>query len=137
MIRVILLSVALSAALPAQSFISELKAEPNPVRRAEKALAYADNAFASAHEFYDHGNVPKGDELLDNMTAALRECVQSLRATHKPGVYKKAELNVAMLQRRMQGLLDDIDVQNRGWADYTNRKLEEIHDALLNGVMRK
>lgn len=137
MIRVVLLSIAISTAVHAQSFISELKAEPNPVRRAQKALTLADDAFESAHQYYSSGNVQKGDELLDNMTAALRECVQSLGSAHKPVMYKRAELNVATLQRRMQGLLDDIDAQQRGWAEYTNRKLEEIHEALLDGVMRK
>lgn len=137
MIRVVLLSLSICAAVQAQSFISELKAEPNPVRRAEKALVFADTAFETAHESYNEGNIHKGDELLDNMTAALHECVTSLNSTHKPGMYKKAELKVATLQRRMQGLLDDIDMRDRGWAEYTNRKLDEIHERLLDGVMRK
>jgi hypothetical protein len=44
---------------------------------------------------------------------------------------------VALLQRRMQGLLDDIALQQRGWAEYTQRKLDKLHDKLLDGVMRK
>lgn len=137
MIRVILLSISLCAAVQAQSLVSELKAEPNPVRRAEKALVFANDAFDTAHQSYNQGNVQKGDELLDNMTAALRECVQALSTTHKPGMYKKAELKVALLQRRMQGLLDDIDIRQRGWAEQTSRTLEDIHEKLLDGVMRK
>ncbi len=59
------------------------------------------------------------------------------RGSAKAKSYKKAELQVAYLQRRMQGLLDDIEIQKRGWAEYTQRKLEEIHDKLLSGVMRR
>jgi hypothetical protein len=30
-----------------------------------------------------------------------------------------------------------MSIQERGWAEFTSRKLDEIHDKLLNGVMRK
>ncbi|MBV9266771.1 MAG: hypothetical protein JO061_11435 [Acidobacteriaceae bacterium] len=120
-----------------QSFLHELRAERDPGRRAEKALEYADESFDAAREFYDKGLVHKGDEQLDYMTAALKECVDALDQAHKARIYKKAELNVAMLQRRMNGLLDDLSIQERGWAEYTSRKVDEMHDKILEGVMRK
>ncbi len=121
----------------AQSFISELEAEHDPARRSEKALVYADTAFDNARDFYNQGQIQKGDAQLEDMTNALNECVSSLAVARKAKFYKKAELRVAYLQRRLQGLVDDIEVQRRGWAEYTQRKLEEIHDKLLEGVMRK
>ncbi|SRR5579884_495645 len=121
----------------AQSLISEIKAEHDPARRAEKALEFADAAFNNAHDFYSKGQIHKGDAELENMMAALEECVSSLDVARKAKYYKKAEMNVASLQRRMQGLLDDIALQQRGWAEYTQRKLDEAHDKLLAGVMRK
>ncbi len=121
----------------AQGYGNELKAEHDPGRRSEKALDLADEAFESARASYTSGDIRKGDEQLDHMTTALTECADSLEAAHKAKNYKKAELKVAYLQRRMQGLLDNLGIQERGWADYTNRKLEEIHERLLNGVMRK
>ncbi|HEX4773813.1 MAG TPA: hypothetical protein VH351_23470 [Bryobacteraceae bacterium] len=135
--RILLLMVFASCTASAQSFLTELRAEPNMARRAEKALQLANSAFEGAHELYDKGRVHEGDAQLDDMTAALNECVQSLEQIHKPALYKKAELNVATLQRKMNGLLDDIALQERGWAEYTSRKLEGIHDKLLEGVMRK
>lgn len=125
------------AVLHAQSFLDEIKAEHDPARRSEKALTFADTAFDTARDFYTKGEVHKGDAQLEDMTNALAECVQSLEEAHKARFYKKAELRVAYLQRRMKGLLDDIEMQQRGWAEYTNRKLDEIHDKLLDGVMRK
>jgi len=122
---------------PAQSFLTELKAEQNPTRRSEMALTFADTAFDNARDFYEKGDIQKGDAQLEDMTNALNECVVSLAVARKAKYYKKAELKVANLQRRMQGLLDDIEIQKRGWAEYTNRKLDEIHDKLLDGVMRK
>lgn len=126
-----------TGAVGAQSLLSELQAEQNPQRRSEKALTFANTAFDSAHDFYLKGEIEKGDAQLDNMTKALNQCVQSLTEAHKGKYYKKAEMNVANLQRRLEGLLDELSVQKRGWAEYTNRKLEEIHDKLLNGVMSK
>lgn len=122
----------------AQSFIAELKAtEHNPARRSEKALVLADSAFDNARDFYSRGLINKGDAQLDNMTKALDVCVESLQEARKAKYYKKAELNVALLQRRMASLLEDIDIQERGWAEQTNRMLDQIHDKLLTGVMKK
>ena len=125
------------AAAQAQSLLSELKAERDPAKRSEMALNLADAAFDNARDFYSKGDFDNGDAQLEDMTTVLNECVASLALAHKAKFYKKAELKVAYLQRRMQGLLDDIDIQRRGWAEQTQRKLEEIHDKLLDGVMKK
>ncbi len=123
--------------LNAQSFSAELKAERDPAKRSEKALTFADLAFDNARDYYNKGEIQKGDAELEDMTNALNVCVNSLEIARKARFYKNAELKVAHLQRRMQGLLDDIEIQKRGWAEYTQRKLDEIHDKLLTGVMKK
>lgn len=120
--------------LPAQF---DYNAEHDPAKRAELALNYADSAFDNARAFYAKGEIEKGDAQLESMTNALNACVSSLEQAHKAKFYKRAELKVAYLQRRMSGLLEDVDVEHRGWAEYTDRKLEEIHEKLLSGVMRK
>lgn len=132
-----LLAITSVAVLQAQSFVDDLKAEHDPARRSELALAFADTAFDTARDFYTKGEVHKGDAQLEDMTNALNQCVNSLEEARKAKFYKKAELRVAYLQRRMKGLLDEIELQQRGWAEYTERKLDEIHDKLLDGVMRK
>ena len=109
----------------------------DPAKRSQKALALADEAFDNARGFYAKGEIEKGDAQLEDMTSALKECVGWLAVARKPRLYKKAELNVASLQRRMQALLTDIEFQRRGWAAYTERKLDEIHDKLLDGVIKK
>jgi hypothetical protein len=132
------LLLAGSAALcSSQSLLTELKLEHDPGKRSDLALDYADEALTNAKALYAKGEVHKGDALLDQVTAALQECATSLNTAHKAKYYKKAEMKVATLQRRMQGLLEDLSIQERGWAEYTSRKIEEIHDKLLDGVMRK
>lgn len=129
--------VIVSAVMPAQSLLGEVNQERDPNKRSELALNLANESLDSARDFYQKGATEKGDAALDSMTSALNVCLQSLAITNKARFYKRAELKVAYLQRRMNGLLNDLSIQERGWAEQTMRKLEEIHDKLLDGVMRK
>jgi len=137
MSRLLLLLVMLSPVLPAQSLVATINQERDPGKRSELALSMADESFDNARGYYDKGVIDKGDAALENMTSALDLCVQSLAVSNKIRLYKRAELKVAYLQRRMSGLLGDLSVSERGWAEQTKRKLEEIHDKILDGVMRK
>ena len=137
MIKVGLLFVLLSSVMAAQSLLGEINQEHDPGKRSELALSLADVSFDNARDFYQKGAMEKGDAALENMTNALNACVQSLAISNKAKFYKKAELKVAFLQRRMTTMVEDLSVQERGWAEQTKRKLEEIHDKILDGVMRK
>jgi hypothetical protein len=121
------------------AFAGQVDASPahDPAKQAEADLNRADAAFDHAREAFKQGKVNEGDAALDEMNKALEACVESLETAHKSRNYKKAELRVANLQRRMSSLLDDIDLPQRGWAEQMNRKLEDIHDKLLAGAMRK
>jgi hypothetical protein len=111
--------------------------EQDPARRSATELNDAEQAFDDARAAYDKGDIDKGDAELEKMTKALDACLGSLEVAHKARYFKKAEIKVALLQRRMSGLLDDIELPRRGWAEQTSRKLDEIHDKLLAGAMRK
>ena len=121
----------------AQSFVDDSTEVQNPVERYHKALTIANIAFENARAFYFTGDIKSGDAQLEEMTHALNVCLRSLAVARKPQLYKRAEQNVASLQRRIQGIVDEIQVQERGWATYTERKLDEIHDKLLEGALRK
>jgi polyhydroxyalkanoate synthesis regulator phasin len=123
--------------LVAQPSSDRLAAEHNPSKRSALALDLAASALEDASDCYKSGNVHKGDAELEEMTKDLRECVSSLRAAHKSGNYKKAELKVASLQRRLHDLVSDLSIENRGWAEQTERTVDEIHDQILTGVMTK
>jgi hypothetical protein len=114
-----------------------IKAEPDPGRRAEHALAFAEFNFDSARDAYVKGDIRSGDDLLDQVAKALDETVSSLGKTHKTRLYKRAEMRVAHLQRRLNGLLDEINIEQRGWAEQISRHLAEIHDRLLQGALGK
>ena len=132
-----LLVLAFAGAVPGQSFLAELKLQHDPAKRSEMALGFADELFDNAQSSYGKGQISKGDADLESMTKALNACLDSLAAANKSRSYKKAEMKVAYLQRRLSDLVNNMGIQERGWAEYTSRKLDEIHDKLLNGVMRK
>jgi hypothetical protein len=111
--------------------------ERDPSRRAERALALAEGSFAEARAAYDKNQIKAGDQHLDEMIKHLNLCVTSLEAAHKSRNYKSAEMRVKGLMRRLKTLIGDLSVDDRGWAEYTARQLEEIHDKLLSGVMKK
>jgi hypothetical protein len=123
--------------VPGQSFLAELKLQHDPAKRSEMALGFADELFDNAQSSYGKGQISKGDADLESMTKVLNACLDSLAAANKSRSYKKAEMKVAYLQRRLSDLVNNMGIQERGWAEYTGRKLDEIHDKLLNGVMRK
>jgi hypothetical protein len=131
------LILAFAGLVPAQAFLAELKLQHDPAKRSEMALSFADELFDNARNSYGKGEISKGDADLESMTKVLNACVDSLAAANKSRSYKKAELKVAHLQRRLSDLVNDMGIQERGWAEYTSRKLDEIHDKLLSGVMRK
>jgi hypothetical protein len=109
----------------------------DPAHSADAQLSRAEAAFDRAHDAYESGKMEAGDTALDDMNKALDACLGSLEEAHKSKHYKKAELRVANLQRRMASLLDDIPLPQRGWAEQMSRKLDQTHDKLLEGVMRK
>jgi hypothetical protein len=129
--------LACGSVMAAQSPLGDLQQERDPAKRSELALVLADESFDNAREFYLKGSMDQGNAALENMTSVLNVCVQSLEVSNKTKFYKRAELKVAFLQRRMGTLVEDLGVQERGWAEQTKRKLEEIHDKILAGVMRK
>lgn len=131
------LILAFAGSVPGQSFLAELKSQRDPAKRSEMALTMADELFDNARDYYGKGQISKGDADLESMTKVLNSCVDSLAAANKSRAYKKAEMKVAFLQRRLSDLLNDMSIRDRGWAEYTSRKLDEIHEKLLNGVMRK
>jgi hypothetical protein len=131
-----LLFAMLGSVSPAQSLL-EISQERDPAKRSELALAFADEALDHARDFYRQGAMEKGDAALENMTTALDTCMQSLTTSNKARLYKKAELKIAYLQRRLAGVVSDLNVQERGWAEQMQRRVEEIRGKILDGVMRK
>ncbi len=117
--------------------IPELDSEPDVVKRSQHALAMAESYFEDARQAYSANEIKKGDARLEDMTTALNICVAALNVARKSRLYKPAEMRVMTLSRRLHTLVGDISVEDRGWAEYTERQVEAVHEKLLLGVMKK
>jgi len=137
MILVLLVATQVVQPAWAQTPLAELDAEHDPAKRSQRALALAEDSFEQAKKSYGAGQIKQGDAHLDDMTKLLNACVSSLEAARKASLYKQAEIRVETLLRRLQSLIDDLSVDDRGWAEYTLRQVDGIHDKLLSGVMKK
>lgn len=131
------LIIVLTARMIVAGQIPELDSEPDVVKRSQRALAMAESFFEDARQAYNGNEIKKGDARLEDMTKALEVCVAALNAAHKSRLYKPAELRVMTLSRRLHTLVGDISVEDRGWAEFTERQVETVHEKLLLGVMRK
>jgi hypothetical protein len=140
MMQPLLFVLFLSAFVPvlkAESFLDEAQAERNPGKRSEIALELADKSLDQARDYYVSGNPAKGDSELDMIDSLATECLTSVEEAHKSKYWKKAELKVAALMRRVNSLIGDLNYDQRGKAQELETHLGQVHDRLLAGVMAK
>ena len=135
--RWVLTLCLLVVAAAGQTPLDGLKSEPDAGRRADGAITLAETQFDAARAAYSKGDMGAGDSDLDLMTKALDESVSALAKAHKSRLYKRAEMRVSHLQRRMAGLLDDLNLDQKVWAEQTSRHVNEVREKLLEGAMSK
>lgn len=139
-----LLAVALLVALPAaaRADLGAVKAEPNLEKRSDRALAHAHRALETASRAYKTGELKKVEASLAEALEAINLSEQSLRDSGKnprrsPKHFKRAEIEIRKLIRRLDGLRDAMSVDDRPMVEALGRRAHEIHERLLNGIMSK
>lgn len=121
--------------------IAALKVEPDLEKRSELALANADRQVDAAREAYQGGDIKKMEAALEELRDSVALSEESLQQTHKKArnnkYYKRAELKVRALLRRLTGLRDEVSVEDRKQIEAVRQKLQEVHDQLLARIMEK
>lgn len=121
--------------------IASLKSEPDPDKRSDLALSNADHAVDVARQSYSAADLKAEREALDEIRQSVELCFDSLHQSHqaprRSKYYKRAELKVQALVRRLQTLRDDVDVDDRAAVEAVMKRLQEIHDQLLVEIMSK
>ena len=133
----LLFSAAISAA-----DLSSITAEPNLERRSERALDNADQAITTARDAYRDGKIAEAKSALEEVAASADLSYQALSGTGKsprrsPKYFKRAELRIREMLRRLKTLENDFDASDRAMVLSAEEHLHEIHDDLLNGIMSK
>ena len=121
--------------------IAAIKAEPDLNKRSELALSIADQKIDEARGAYQAGNealqkaaITEVGESVELCYAALKESQEQPR---KSRYYKRAELRLNALIRRLGAFRDDVDFDFRPNVDAVIKRLSDIHDNLLSDIMSK
>ena len=131
------LFLALVAFAASDPLPEEVVSEHNPGKRSEIAADSADRSLDQARTFYKAGQIERGEGELDLISRLADECFTSAREAHKSKYWKKAEMKIAALSRRVHSFADELDYTQREKPNQVAEHLDSIHDKLLEGVMGK
>ena len=121
--------------------IASVKTEADPNRRSELALLNADEKIDLARQAYQAGNDGAEEAAIQEVADSVALSYASLEQTHgaprKSRYYKRAELKVSALMRRLSGFRDEVSFDFRPSVEVALKKLSDIHDELLSDIMSK
>jgi|SRR5215471_3416522 len=122
--------------------LTAVKNEPNLEHRSELAIANANTALDAAREAYSAGDADKTAKELDEVSESVDVAYEALSATGKdprksPRYFKKAEMAVRTLLRRLEGVSQSFSVSDREKIDAIRNHISEVHDNLVQGIMSK
>lgn len=122
--------------------LAALKSDPNLEKRSDKALQYAALDVDEARDSYNAGKVREAKQALQEVREAVDFSYESLKETGKDPrkhskYFKRAEVKLRELLRRLHGLSDEWSVVDRPAFDPVVARLQEVHDELLTGIMGK
>lgn len=118
-------------------------AERDLEKRSELALKAADDQISAAVKAYTGGTEPKVfEQHISTIEELARLSMQSLQdtgkqASKKPKYFKRAELKLRALLRRMATLSNDVSVDDRPRVEAAMKSMTEIHEKLLHDIMAK
>ncbi|MGP0075230.1 MAG: hypothetical protein ACLPWF_25235 [Bryobacteraceae bacterium] len=121
--------------------LASVKAEPDLNRRSELALMNADEKIDAARQAYQAGNETAEEAAIQEVADSVTLCYEALEQTHgaprKNRYYKKAELKVSALMRRLSGFRDEVSFDFRPRVDVVLKTVSDIHDELLSDIMSR
>jgi hypothetical protein len=132
----------LLAAAPAPASFDQVKAEPNPERRARAAVDFAAIAERKAEAAFSNGDMKQVAVELNTMKECMEMTRDSLVASRKtpgrdPELYKYAELRSRELLIRLEDLERRMLVEDREVVAVPKVRVQEIHDFWFEGIMSR
>src|SRR5271165_34350 len=120
--------------------LAAIKLEPNLERRSELALGNASAAMDAARDA--SGDEAKLKEALHELRESVDLAYQSLvdsgkSARRNPKFFKKAELKTRELMRRLEGLAQAVDAEDRVLVEGVRERVSKVHDDLIQDIMQK
>jgi hypothetical protein len=137
------LAMAVLAAWCVPPLCADLKralAEPDLGRRSRLAIENAKAAYQSLRDAYDKGETEKVAAAAKEIEESVDLADVSLKQTGKnprksPKYFKEAEISTRDLLRRLEMFQKDMNFEDRAMLDPARKKVQEVHDDLLVGLM--
>jgi hypothetical protein len=134
--------IVLLFAQQAPATLDQIRAEPNPERRARAAVEFAAAAERNAESAYSKGDMKAVTAELNNMVMGVETAQQALQETGKsplrhPGPFKSGELRTEEILVRLGDLALKMDADERATVDIPKAKVQEVHDAWFDGIMSR
>jgi hypothetical protein len=122
--------------------LAAIKQEPNLERRSERALENASAAMDAARDASTAGDAEKTkaglEELRDSVDLAYQSLTESGKSARRnPKFFKSAELKTRQLMRRLDGLAQAVDAEERGFVEMVRERVSKVHDDLIQDIMQK
>jgi hypothetical protein len=120
--------------------LASIKLEPNLERRSELALGNASAAMDVARDAAgDETKLkPVLQEIRDSVDLAYQSLVDSGKSARRnPKFFKKAELKTRELMRRLEGLAQAVDADDRVLVESVRERVSKVHDDLIQDIMQK
>jgi hypothetical protein len=120
--------------------LASIKQEPNLERRSERALDNASSAMDVARDASSDETKlkPALEELRDSVDLCYQSLVDSGKSARRnPKFFKKAELKTRELMRRLEGLAQAVDSEDRAFVETVRDRVAKVHDDLIQEIMKK
>jgi len=138
--------IALLCCLPAASvwaiYLAALQQEPNLERRSQLAMESANSALDSARASYQANDLDKTRASLDDVGDAVSLAYDSLKQTGKearrdPKFFKRTELATRQILRRIEGVAESMNFEDRSLLNKVRERVAAIHEDLIEDIMGK
>jgi hypothetical protein len=122
--------------------LTAIRLEPNLERRSERAMDNASAAMDAARDASSAGDAIKMKAALDELRDSVDLGYQSLvdagkSARRNPKFFKRAELKTRELMRRLEGLAQSVDSDDRPVVESVRERVSKVHDNLIQDLMQK
>lgn len=137
--RTSLLFIALVAGLRAD--LQKVMAEPNLERRSALALQHANEEIELARQAYADDRMKEFRQRVKEVGDLAELSYKSLRDTGKrarksPKWFKRAELTLRTLLRRIDGLEKDVSLDDRELVAEVHKRVQTVQQQILHDLMK-
>jgi hypothetical protein len=117
-------------------------AEANLEKRSDIALREADKMTTAAKTAYEAKNIEDFKARIADVQELVALSYQSLqdtgkRARRNPKYFKRAEMGIRALMRRLDSLANDVSIEDRPIVEAAHKELNTVHENVLHDIMSK